>query len=276
MSIQRILRRKRGFTLIELLVVIAVIGILVALLMPAVQSSREAARRTQCQSRLRQLALSLHNYHEAHSTLPIGSMRVGPAYTPFSGWGWVAMALPFFDQAPLYNNIDFSKNNAVGPNAVLGKTILPFLMCPSDPSPGKVYVRNPVGGGLDIATGNYLGVESMLRELESVRFAQVTDGLSSTFFLSEHTYEYQETFDYHVTSSWVGTVSFANEWVSNSVPHQAAVFVKPINQSVFSSRHFGGAYFALGDGHVRFFAENMDLGIYSALGTENGGEVVSF
>ncbi|WP_417849983.1 DUF1559 domain-containing protein [Thalassoglobus sp.] len=276
MSARYIVKRKHGFTLIELLVVMAVIGILVALLLPAVQSTREAARRTRCQSRLRQIALSLHNYHEAHSTLPIGSMTVGPSFIPFSGWGWAAMALPYFDQAPLYNKIDFSTNNAVGPNAPLGKTILPFLICPSDPSPSQVYVRNPLGGGIDIATGNYLGVESMLRELESVKFAQVTDGLSSTFFLSEHAYQYQEIFDFHVTSSWVGTVSFANEWVSNSVPHQEAVFVKPINDSVFSSHHFGGAYFALGDGHVRFFSENMDLGVYSALGTENGGEAVSF
>lgn len=269
-------RRTRGFTLIELLVVIAIIGVLVALLLPAVQSAREAARRTRCQSRLRQLSISLHNYHEAHSTLPIGSMAVGPAFTPWSGWGWVAMSLPYFDQAPLYNKIDFSTSNAVGANRVLGEAVLAFLICPTDSAPEKIHVRNPGGGGVDIAAGNYLGVESMLREVDSIRFSQVTDGLSSTFFMGEHVHDYDELFDFHSTSSWIGKVTFATEWVSNSIPHQQATVVTTINRSAFSSHHAGGAYFALGDGHVRFFAENMDRGVYSDLGTENGGEPVSF
>ena len=84
-------RNTPGFTVVELLVVIAVIGILIALLMPAVQQSREAARRTQCRSRLHQLSLAIHNYEDTHQTYPIGAITVGPSFRPLSGWGWGAM-----------------------------------------------------------------------------------------------------------------------------------------------------------------------------------------
>src|SRR5687768_201165 len=96
---------RRAFTLIELLVVIAIIGILVALLLPAVQQAREAARRTQCKNNLKQLGLALHNYHDQHKLLPPGYVSdyttAGTDTGP--GWGWAAMILPQIDQGPLFN-----------------------------------------------------------------------------------------------------------------------------------------------------------------------------
>lgn len=108
-------RVRRGFTLIELLVVIAIIGVLVALLLPAVQQAREAARRTQCKNCLKQIGLALHNYHDTHNTFPMGFMATLPVVnagggastsTEISLWSWGAYILPFIDQAPLYNALN--------------------------------------------------------------------------------------------------------------------------------------------------------------------------
>src|ERR1700738_3250325 len=94
-------RALRGFTLIELLVVIAIISVLVALLLPAVQQAREAARRTQCRSNLKQIGLALHNYHELHEALPSGYVGY-PFTSQGSCWGWGTMILPALDQSVLY------------------------------------------------------------------------------------------------------------------------------------------------------------------------------
>lgn len=118
--------RNRGFTLIELLVVIAIIAVLIALLLPAVQQAREAARRSQCKNNLKQLGLSLHNYHETHSMFPFSTTSDGYSYgnaAPLvkNHRGWV-MLLPFFDQAPLYNQ--FNSNVAAGTRNSNGGTIV--------------------------------------------------------------------------------------------------------------------------------------------------------
>ena len=122
---------KSGFTLIELLVVIAIIAILIALLLPAVQQAREAARRTQCKNNLKQYGLALHNYHDTFGRFAIGG-------TNWAGnrIGWQGRILPYVDQAPLYNGIDFNGVNTFDQTIsgnVLSRTRLPHLNCPSDP-----------------------------------------------------------------------------------------------------------------------------------------------
>ncbi|MHC4876862.1 MAG: DUF1559 family PulG-like putative transporter [Planctomycetota bacterium] len=153
-------QRNRGFTLIELLVVIAIIAILVALLLPAVQSAREAARRTQCKNNLKQIGLALHNYHDAANTLPIGVNN-----TRRGGWGgsWRVGTLPYLDLAPLYEKMTFDgthtgwlwNGDAAGThngNAVRDQVIAPML-CPSSPLP-------PVGnvGFVNITKAQYAGM----------------------------------------------------------------------------------------------------------------------
>src|SRR3546814_9120006 len=96
-------RMRRGFTLIELLVVIAIIAVLIALLLPAVQQAREAARRSQCKTNLKQLGLALHNYAESHGVFPPGGFSTGNEI------GFQAMILQFIEQAPLYNKLTFKK-----------------------------------------------------------------------------------------------------------------------------------------------------------------------
>ena len=142
MSFTRVLMRGRrsAFTLIELLVVIAIIAILIALLLPAVQQAREAARRSTCKNNLKQLGVAMHNYHETHGIFPCQNHRFtnGPqSGNTTGGWSWIAMSLPFLDQTPIYNKINFSivgdrNHNHVDANhRTLRTTALPVLLCPS-------------------------------------------------------------------------------------------------------------------------------------------------
>lgn len=148
------IRRKTqaGFTLVELLVVIAIIGILVGLLLPAVQAARESARRMQCSNNLKQLGLALHNYHDAHKVFPLnmagGGVRGGANCT--SGfYSWLTYILPQIEQANIYNTIDFNIEMADSgtchnvfaasiseshANAAAARSIVPTFLCPSDPA----------------------------------------------------------------------------------------------------------------------------------------------
>ncbi len=149
---------RRGFTLIELLVVIAIIAVLIALLLPAVQSAREAARRSQCTNNLKQLGLAVHNYISAQQVFPAQTMY--PSTAPYSGgwsFGWPLMILQYLEQGPLYNAFNFSigQFNTSGPfafdlgNTTVQYTQLAVLICPSDGS--RIRPATPYG------TTNYLG-----------------------------------------------------------------------------------------------------------------------
>ncbi len=190
---------RRAFTLIELLVVIAIIAVLVALLLPAVQQAREAARRSQCKNNLKQLGLAFHNYHDVHSTLPPGRL-----VNHVDGFGHCFAAyahiLPYLDQAPLYNQINFSANPDVGfTNGAPLSTNLPVLLCPSDPfvilqpasatSPASAVHNYPLNTGTTypVSPRNASGtpVTGIFFENSLVRFRDVSDGLSNTVCISE-------------------------------------------------------------------------------------------
>lgn len=272
--------RRRGFTLIELLAVISIIAVLIGLTMPAVQQAREAARRVQCQSQLKQLGLALHNYHDQHDVLPSAALVVGPSFITFSGWGWGSMILPHIDQTPLYTRIRFEQGTAVGANRDVIPTPLAIWRCPSDPQPTAVAV--PIDGHPDatVATGNMVASHGMLSPLSNVKFADVTDGLSNTLMLGERVFQ-PATDGMMFTSSWCGVVSESDIYVFTSKPYVQAHATQPINRAAasannFSSRHPGGANFCLGDGAVRFLSEFIDSHVLESLGTTGGGEVVEF
>src|SRR5437773_1481698 len=115
--------RRQGFTLVELLVVIAIIGVLVALLLPAVQAAREASRRSQCANNLRQIGLALHNYHDVQLTFPINYRPKGTTFqTDYATWSWMQGILPFIEQANIYNVLAPAQEMAVTNNLVASDT----------------------------------------------------------------------------------------------------------------------------------------------------------
>ncbi|MFG0297863.1 MAG: DUF1559 domain-containing protein [Maioricimonas sp. JB045] len=216
--------RPRGFTLIELLVVIAIIAILMALLQPAVQQAREAARRSSCKNNMKQIGLALHNYHETHGMFPYATANTGQCtsgnVTNHTGWLYL---LPFMDQAPLYNQFDFSiatgirnvsggtlaggdSATVIATNAPLSTNILTTLICPSDDGP-QVYssandyygcgVANSArtsygfsvsqGNGCTMWTSESRSTRSMFGLNSSCRFRDLKDGASNCVAVAETT-----------------------------------------------------------------------------------------
>jgi prepilin-type N-terminal cleavage/methylation domain-containing protein len=126
---------RRAFTLIELLVVIAIIAVLIALLLPAVQAAREAARRIQCVSNLKQIGIALHGYHDSYNTFPAGGWIAifGQPLTNNMNMGWSASVLPWLEQNPLYGGLNFSYPYNIAVNSTAAYTVLQVYLCPSEP-----------------------------------------------------------------------------------------------------------------------------------------------
>lgn len=197
-------QRDQGFTLIELLVVIAIIAILIALLLPAVQQAREAARRSTCRNNLHQIGLGMHNYHSTYGVLPgspmANTLRCDPAdYRPGSwiSWSGLAMILPYVDQGPLYNIINFGIDYdehiqcyTPGRNREANRTLVPTYTCASDPFSGT---RPQTGSGPTsyvlsagpAADWNIRPMVGVFSFRSSVRLSNIKDGTSNTIMASE-------------------------------------------------------------------------------------------
>jgi len=272
--------RSSGFTLIELLVSISVLGILVALLLPAVQMARESARRTVCKNQLRQMGIALHNYHDTHLSFPSGSYVMGPSFPTQSGWGWGAMILPYIDQGPLYQQLDFKLGTAVGSNLPIIGRSLPIWRCPTDTGPTRLTIQSLDHGEYDLASGNYVGSGGILSEMSSSKMHDIVDGPSNTFLLGERLVQVGQNNTLPFTSAWCGHVAFADAVEYRSVPHLTATRNHLINASesdalCFGSRHSGSAHFVFADGSARLLSQYIDADLFEALGTANGGEAVT-
>lgn len=308
--------RKRGFTLIELLVVIAIIAILIALLLPAVQQAREAARRSTCKNNLKQIGIALHNYEETHRIFPPGYIATSSASTVGSKVSWTAMLLPFMEQANLYDQISnsmFDANGATGWLAIAdvtpkvaattqAETMIPGLVCPSDPSGNRNTDRPSPAQGYAWGKSNYPGVRASVfwnttpstpvattvktsfgNSTVKVGFRDMTDGSSNIIMVGERT-----TLDASAPISitrtagiWLGIQGDENSILGTASSAEtttpAASNNELINQSspnAFSSPHTGGCHFLMGDGKVRFISENINGDTYTWLAGINDGHVL--
>jgi prepilin-type N-terminal cleavage/methylation domain-containing protein/prepilin-type processing-associated H-X9-DG protein len=285
---------RRGFTLVELLVVIAIIGVLVALLLPAVQAARESARRTQCANNLKQFGLAFQNHHDALGRLPsAGGGSTGNPPTDRKEWGWGYEVLPYIEQLPLFENAN---------DNVVRTTIVKSYVCPTRRAP-KLFNGTPrsdyAGNGgtrpnSDGATGPVAKSDAPNAQWRSgkVRLSEVTDGTANVVLLGEKM----------VNRPTMGGSSSPDEWSDNetwagpgypdgdvmrgSLPvgslwytpiHDTKLTTPPDNQLFyrFGSSHPGGAQFTYCDGSVRLITFNIDATQFMRACVLNDGEPVN-
>ncbi len=303
---------RRGFTLIELLVVIAIIGILVGLLLPAVQKVREAAARAQCKNNLKQMGLAFHNYHATTGSFPPGftsraTATDGPGLGP--GWGWSAYLLPYLEQDNLYRRIDFGRDIADPVNAPARQTSLRIFLCPSD-SPGGLTTTVRDGSGnpiCEVAFGNYVGMAGVyevsgypdtsngspgvLLRNSAVRVTDITDGSSNTLFVGERAWLWQGKVRSPATT-WVGAVTNAivPQTLNPALGVEAGGVMVLTNSGTAAegrvpnnpydhvedacSNHPQGVNFLFGDGSVRSIQNSISPAAWAGSATRAGGEVV--
>ena len=310
MSVNR-QHRRQAFTLIELLVVIFILGILVALILPAAQAAREAARKLSCMSNMRQMGLALQNYAASVGTLPM--MNNGR-----KGFSAQAMFLPYIEQVNLYNRINFSFLSSDAVNSTASYLQIDTFLCPSDSMSGRHgawtnYACN-VGYGYQINRRmNGVFVKSPDKP---VALAQIVDGTSNTLMLAEwvsgafpfkgdelasvfRTEPSQikpEEFNAFVDKCQHLTINASSSawrrkgrnWINSSLGSSTYNHSLPPNRhsctnggSFFEgawtagSRHGKGANVTFADGHVRFITDSITLETWRALGTRAGNEVVT-
>lgn len=277
--------RRAAFSLIELMVVISVIGILIALLLPAVQSAREAARRTQCQNNLRQIGLALHNYHGLHKKLPFGqSIETPDMAKPGSGWGWGSMILPLLEQQTLYNALRpgqelFINKFISAADYALIQTPVTVFICPSDPKGDTDSVilnqnrpfRSPASGeDRFIAKNNYPGCNGdgdntgVFGSNKSVSIDEITDGSSNTFLCGE-----RRSSGDNLAAVWAGSEPWERSFTTSIWGLTGSTRYRMFDglaggleenqpRGAFGSPHSGGSHFLLCDGSVRFVSESIE------------------
>jgi len=273
--------RANGFTLVEFLVVICVVAISLALATPGIVQIRAQARTNVCQNNLKMIGLAMHLYHETYLTFPPGWIAKDTKPATGACFGWGASILPFVDQAPLYNKLNFSAPPDSN-NPVL-QTKIANYRCPDDTSADVNPVRDEFG------TSNYSGnygdvalpgsvdanpkASGILYWNSKVRVRDITDGTSFTFLVGERCIS-------SAAAIWVGVRSNQNAGDNVTACNHAARLNTVIDS--FSSRHANGAYFAMCDGAVRFVKDDIDSqeaanppkGIYQKLANRNDGQVV--
>ncbi|MCH2202791.1 MAG: DUF1559 domain-containing protein [Fuerstiella sp.] len=295
-----------GFTLVELLAVITIIAIFVAMLLPAVQAAREAARRMQCSNNLRQVGLALHNYATTHTVFPAGA-AVSSIHKRYS-FGWNKFILPYIGQGNIAKQLDEDLGATSGPNFELAKTKLHFYQCPSASTAFDGFSE-------DLAGISYIGVagpglNGNVQTLENThcgdlstdgffypgiyrRTTSIRDGLSNTMIISETVYQ---TRAWAKGAFWVGSPTSKHCFFSgknilhpiNSKPEDVGYYVYDsqapsgvpktllFNDFMFQSNHPGGVKALFADGSVHFISDSIEMDTYRHLTAIADGEVLQW
>jgi prepilin-type N-terminal cleavage/methylation domain-containing protein len=304
--------KRTGFTLIELLVVIAIIGVLIALLLPAVQKVREAANRISCGNHLKQIGTALHMYHDSNGTFPPGNVYVS-ASNNYTGM-WAIYLLPFLEQENVYRLYHFDKLNWDPVNATVRETYLKVYTCPSDVNGNKLlYPESGNGYTVQYRTGSYRAVSGrtngthffdygdsdqgpgvLPNEWRGVmhvvgvyglgpeRIATITDGTSGTLMVGERitiTHETRSTFWAYAHASYSQSSAMADtRFLQND--YDACALNPPAGtenscKRCWGSLHPGGVNFIMCDGSFRTMSLNTDMNLFTGLATIAGGEVAN-
>jgi len=277
---------ERGFTLVELLVVIAIIGVLVALLLPAIQATREAARRASCLNNISQLALAIHNYEFSMEYFPAGVINPeGPIRSEPEGQhiSWIVQILPHIEQRNAYRILDQEAGAYAGSNSDVREVVLSVVVCPSFPG-ADVNELERLG---DTAISNYAGchhhVEAPIDEdntgvlfLNSrIRFSDIHDGSSQTLMVGELIADKR-------TLGWVsGTRATLRNTGAFDIRGYREIDqahekdgIAPLEVGGFSSFHPSAANFAFADGSCRALREDINPEVFQQLGHRADGKLL--
>ncbi|MEA1949825.1 MAG: DUF1559 domain-containing protein [Planctomycetota bacterium] len=297
--VRRNSRVSDGFTLVELLVVIAIIGILIALLLPAVQAAREAARRSQCANNFRQVGLALHNYHGVHNVFPPATFHTQSGTCSFSetyyGYSWSAFILPYFEQDSNYDAFDFTQWYWTGGSAGLNASgrAIPLYICPSDPQrdelvgctgrinrPGRDPNEDLGRTNMDAVADSVdwtcdsrwprLDGDGVLYNYSKTKIADISDGTSHTLLVGEITGAESGTYAGHNFVTW----NLSDTALGINGPYsRPGGGTWRYREAGFSSFHAGsGCHFLFADGSTHFIIEDIDQKTLAAMTTRAGGE----
>ena len=263
-----------GFTLVELLAVLAIIGVLVALLLPAVQAAREAARRIQCQNNLGQIGIGLTSYHDTHNALPIGCSDKRSPYKNPAGkqLSWAADTLPYLEQTPLWEQLDLLSAYDSPTNAPAGSTRVAVFLCPSTTrfaAEREGDFMAPRADGIPaLAAMDYGGnfgaafvspsANGVLLYDRPIALKEITDGASHTLAIAEDVGR-GRTMD--------------GEWLNGENIFDLSGPINRQQNNEIWSDHPNGALVARCDASVMFFKESTDIVVLKALCTRHGDEI---
>jgi prepilin-type N-terminal cleavage/methylation domain-containing protein/prepilin-type processing-associated H-X9-DG protein len=306
---------RRAFTLVELLVVIAIIGVLVSLLLPAVQAAREAARRMQCTNNLKQLGLALHNFHDTHRKFPLSNPLITRSSDglSFVQYPWQLQILPYLEASNLYDQWNHELGFAEGTNRLLLTTPVSVYKCPSTPTPLIARFQPPspalsadhaalAGAEYEASVVEYMPIlnvprppmtpdmprlDGILNHVEHRRMRDVLDGLSNTILLVEATgmpTRFNRRLPAGLSNPAFGHIGNWNRSLLIRVSQDGAALqggnclvncTNHVGVNLFSF-HPGGANVALGDGSVRFIPETVSMETIFRLAARADGLPVDF
>ena len=296
---------RKAFTLIELLVVIAIIGLLMALLLPAIQRVREASNRMRCQNNLKQIGIAFHNYHNDFNLLPPGF---------YENLGWSVFILPYIEQQALYRqyNIDQLPRQQPGinnspyinynsdPYNQMGLVLMPLYQCPSSPvkrsqatfeavsgqQPFTIHYygnqgpkgTNPVSGAAyRVTSGNHGGFaqQGVIGRDYQLNISEIIDGTSNTLMVGEISKNWTNGYRAWQRGRQGSDNNACAKNVANPINSTGYNGSNNFNDISFSSMHVGGTNFVMGDVSIRFLRSTVNMQVYLSLASRDGEEPFS-